>query len=78
MKNKALKRVLLTVSVFLGIVIVVVGCFLIFESATTLQVQDTEAMAISGKAYEKPDQGREMVCNLYEQSASLIRRALIH
>jgi hypothetical protein len=25
-----------------------------------------------------PDQGREMVCNLYEQSASLIRRALIH
>lgn len=60
MKNKALKRVLLTVSVFLGIVIVVVGCFLIFESATTLQVQDTEAMAISGKAYEKPDQGREI------------------
>ena len=60
MKNKAVKTVVVSVSVFLAVIVAFVIGFLVFESVTTLQVKDTEAMVISGNISDKVNPGREI------------------
>ena len=54
-KHKVLKIVLIVVGSFLATVITFVGAFLIFASATTLQVKDVEDMKIDGDITTKVD-----------------------
>ena len=54
-KHKVLKVVLIVVGSFLATVITFVGAFLIFASATTLQVKDVEDMKIDGDITTKVD-----------------------
>ncbi|MBQ9552933.1 MAG: endonuclease/exonuclease/phosphatase family protein [Clostridia bacterium] len=49
-KSKPFKIILKAIGALLALVIAFVGCFLIFATATTLKVQDTEAIAINGHA----------------------------
>ena len=60
MKNKALKKVLVSFGVLLGAVAVFVAGFLVFASVTTLPVQDIEAMEINGNVTGKVDKNREI------------------
>ena len=49
MKNKVLKIILISVSAFLLTILTVVGGFLIYASATTLQTKSIEKMKINGE-----------------------------
>ena len=60
MKNKAVKTVVVSVSVLLAAVVSFVVGFLIFASVTTLRVKDTEAMEISGHLSQKVNPNREI------------------
>jgi Metal-dependent hydrolase len=60
MKSKVFKTVAVSVGALLaGAVVFVVG-FLTFASVTTLKVQNTEAMKISGHSFQKVSQNREI------------------
>lgn len=59
-KKNVLKKAVLSVTALLGAVVVFAAGFLIFASATTLQVQDTEAMEISGNSYHKVNPEQEI------------------
>ena len=48
-KHRALKIVFMSVGAFLALIIAFVGGFLIYASATTLQVKDVEDMKINGE-----------------------------
>ena len=52
-KNRPLKVVLICVGAFLASVIALVGGFLIFASATTLKVKDSESVIVNGNASNK-------------------------
>ncbi len=54
-KHKVLKIILIVVGSFLATIITFVGAFLIFASATTLQVKDVEDMKIDGDSTTKVD-----------------------
>lgn len=54
-KHKVLKIILIVVGSFLATIITFVGAFLIFASATTLQVKDVEDMKIDGNITTKVD-----------------------
>ena len=60
MKKKALKTVLVSVSVFLAVIVAFVVGFLIFESVTALKVKDTETMEIAGNVSKKVNDGQEI------------------
>lgn len=60
MKNRTLKKVLVSVGGLLAASVVFVGAFLVFASATTLKVEDTEAMIISGNIFNKVDTNQEL------------------
>ncbi len=49
-KHRALKIIFKSLGILLALVIAFVGCFLIFATATTLKVKDSEEIKISGKA----------------------------
>ena len=53
--KKAFKIIGISVASIIALVIVFIACFLIFASATTLKVQDTEAMDISGSVSAEID-----------------------
>ena len=59
-KHRALKIVFICVGGFLALVLTLVGGFLIYASATTLQVKDVEDMAINGNVTTKVDKNKEM------------------
>ncbi len=52
-KHRALKLVFICVGGFLALVLTLVGGFLIFATATTLQVKDEEDMKINGSVVDK-------------------------
>lgn len=60
MKNKVLKAILVSFGAILAVIVVFTAGFLIFESVTTLQVKDTEAMEISGNSSKKVNNGQEI------------------
>ena len=49
-KHRALKILFICVGGFLALILTLVGGFLIFASATTLKVKDSEDMQINGNA----------------------------
>ena len=59
-KHRALKIVFICLGGFLALVIAFVGGFLIFASATTLQVQDIEDMQINGSVTTKINEGQTL------------------
>ena len=59
-KHRALKIVLISFASLIGLVIAFVGGFLIFASATTLQVKDKEEMSINGDVSAKVDKSQEI------------------
>ena len=59
-KHRALKIVFICVGGFLALVLTLVGGFLIFATATTLQVKDVEDMAINGNVASKVDKSQDM------------------
>ena len=59
-KHRALKIVFICVGGFLALVLTLVGGFLIFATATTLQVKDVEDMTINGNITTKVDKSKEM------------------
>ena len=59
-KHRALKIVFICVGGLLALVLTLVGGFLIYASATTLQVKDVEDMAINGNVTTKVDKSKEM------------------
>ena len=59
-KHRALKIVFICVGGFLALVLTLVGGFLIFATATTLQVKDFEDMAINGSVTTKVDKSKKM------------------
>ncbi len=58
--KKAMKILLIIVASLLALVIVFVGCFLIFATATTLKVQDSETVTVSSNADAKVDLSRPL------------------
>ena len=59
-KHKGLKIVLISVGSLFALVISFIGGFLIYASATTLQVKDTEEMEIVGNVTTKIDKSEEI------------------
>ena len=59
-KHRGLKIALICVCSFLALVLVFVGGFLIFATATTLKVKDEEDMPISGEVMAKVDASQEL------------------
>ena len=59
-KHRVLKIVFISVGALLALVLAFVGGFLIFATATTLQVKDTEDMKINGNVTTKVDTAKEM------------------
>ena len=59
-KHKALKIVLISLGSLLALVIAFVGGALIYASATTLQVKDSEEMQIDGEVTKKIDKEKEV------------------
>lgn len=60
MKHKALKITLISVGAVVATLLSFVGGFLVFASATTLQVKDTEEMTINGKVSNKVNKSDEI------------------
>ncbi|MBQ7595603.1 MAG: endonuclease/exonuclease/phosphatase family protein [Clostridia bacterium] len=61
MKNhKGLKIFFMIIGIILALVIAFTGCFLIFASATTLKVKDSEAIEVTGGADVKPGKGTQL------------------
>ena len=59
-KHRALKIVFISVGAFLALFIAFVGGFLIFATATTLQVKDVEDMKINGSVVDKVNAGQTL------------------
>ena len=59
-KHRALKIVLICVASFLAVILAFVGGFLIFASATTLQVKDSEEMMVNNNQSLKVDQSNDI------------------
>ena len=59
-KHRALKIVFICVGGLLALVLTLVGGFLIFASATTLQVKDEEDMKINGSVADKVNAGQTL------------------
>lgn len=59
-KHKPLKIILISLGSLLGLIIAFIGGVLIFASATTLKVQDTEAMDINGTLSNKVSKDDEI------------------
>ena len=59
-KHRGLKIALICVCSFLAFILVFVGGFLIFASATTLKVKDVEDMPINGEITTKVDKNQEI------------------
>lgn len=57
-KRKVLKIVLKSVGLLMAVIIAFAGCFVIFASATTLKVKDSEAVDIVGSADNEVDLSR--------------------
>lgn len=59
-KHRVLKIVFISVGAFLALIIAFVGGFLIFATATTLQVKDEEDMKINGSVVDKVSAGQTL------------------
>ncbi len=59
-KHRVLKIVFISVGALLALVLAFVGGFLIFASATTLKVKDTEDMKINGQVATKINEGQSL------------------
>ena len=59
-KHRALKIVFICVGGFLALILTLVGGFLIFATATTLQVKDSEDMPINGNVTTKVNEGQTL------------------
>ena len=59
-KHRVLKIVFISVGALLALVLAFVGGFLIFASATTLKVKDTEDMKINGQVTTKINEGQSL------------------
>ena len=59
-KHRALKIVLICVASFLAVILAFVGGFLIFASATTLRVKDSEEMVVNNNQSLKVDQSNDI------------------
>ena len=59
-KHRVLKIVFISVGALLALIVAFVGGFLIFASATTLQVKDVEEMKISGESSLKIDKSQPL------------------
>lgn len=52
-KNSVIKKLLIFLGAFIGVIVLFIGGFLIFASITTLKVKDQEAMPINGEVTNK-------------------------
>ena len=59
-KHKILKRILISLGVIIGVIVLFVGGALVFATVTTLKVEDTEAMEVKGQASAKIETDKEI------------------
>ena len=59
-KHRTLKIVFICVGGFFALILTLVGGFLIFATATTLQVKDSEDMPINGNVTTKVNEGQTL------------------